>query len=105
MCSSTFLQEGTRVSRRQRPCDECHTPIEKGERYHYYAGKFEGDFCDHAAHESCWYFLMEYAAQDDGCWISGTMLYGMHESGARPGLFAVGEIEEERTWNGERWEL
>ena len=91
MCdfSHTSLTEEFRTARKEHNCYECGNPIEKGERYHYYAGLSDGDFFAHKAHLSCEQYLKEYG-QEDGCWIAGTMLESMYEADAFPGLHEVG---------------
>lgn len=41
------------TARKQHICEHCRKPIEVGERHHYAAGKWEGDFTSYREHQEC----------------------------------------------------
>lgn len=48
-----FFADGTRKARKAHRCEECGRDIVPGETYYYYAGRWDGDFCDGKRCQHC----------------------------------------------------
>ncbi|GAC1478406.1 MAG: hypothetical protein NVS1B6_19740 [Steroidobacteraceae bacterium] len=77
--SYTFLAETAPVARKSHRCIWCGEPINKGEKYKYTTGIFDGDFQANHWHPEC------CAAQRREASKTGECEFAPHEN-ERPGL-------------------
>ncbi|MHB1153543.1 MAG: hypothetical protein ACYCWE_21030 [Eubacteriales bacterium] len=57
--SLEFYSQSIPKARKEHKCEMCRLTIEKGERYSYLAGKFEGEFFERKLHIKCGDILQE----------------------------------------------
>lgn len=58
-----------RAARKEHICDYCRMPINRGERYERYTGKYDGEIYVWKSHEACAFLaqeVWEYADPDEG---------------------------------------
>lgn len=80
-CSASVYNESWRGARKQHRCCECRRTIERGERYHYTFGVWDGDADQYTTCAQCAEIRVAFACE--GAWIFGQLWDNLESSFGR----------------------
>lgn len=77
-----FYADSEIVAKKLHHCSECSAPIEKGERYLYCRGKWDGEFSVYKQHILCWKACLHIRDEQDGeCIPFGGLMQWRRDTG------------------------